>query len=54
MDQDYRPLDDKRTTGGVGCVGVGFEDVRVNRAPRGGWDPRRMGWNVRRLVAVSS
>jgi hypothetical protein len=38
MDQDYRPPDDERTAGGVGCVGVGFEDVRVDRAPRGGWD----------------
>ena len=38
MDQDYRPPDDKRTAGSVGCVGVGFEDVHVDRAPRGGWD----------------
>jgi hypothetical protein len=38
MDQDYRPPDDGRTAGGVGCVGVGLEDVRVDCAPRGGWD----------------
>ena len=38
MDQDYRPPDDDRTAGGVGGVGAGFEDVRVDRAPRGGWD----------------
>ena len=38
MDQDYRCPDDERTAGGIGCVGVGFEDVRVDCAPRGGWD----------------
>ncbi len=38
MDQDYHPSDDDRTAGGVGGVGVGFEDVRVDRAPREGWD----------------
>ena len=38
MDQDYHPPDDDRMAGSVGGVGVGFEDVRVDRNPLGGWD----------------
>ena len=45
MVQDYSPPDDDRTAGGVGGVGVGFEDVHVDGTPRGEWDG--MGGDLR-------
>ena len=45
MDQDYCSPDDNRTAGGIGGIGVGSEDVHVDRAPHGGWDG--MGGDLR-------